>query len=553
VDGAADGAADVVQLKRARGSRGSRAGAFRGWQSEQRWKWLVTAATIPQLGAPTISELKRNSAAVAFTSAYSPKTGDDSQFGFVVRFEAVEDAGDAGETAFDAVDVYSGKNFTFADDTVARAARPTVAGLGAGTAYRFKVRVFYGDAFGSWSAYSEIATTPTRGAPAQPPPPVVRRDPTQLAISHAFDDGGAAVAGVGVRWRRDDDVKVDASLVWHNLGSHLVKPGSDKTIIDAFTSLLPSDEGKDHSYLFEVKAYNNLGISTWSEPSEPLRFTAPIKHRVLGRGAIVKPAAHHLGDEEEGAAKGKEWHAVRAELDALFHDFHAAASHGPIVAVRSHESRAEDTLEVWAHGKFGVNLQQPRLILPAWQSHWSPTHYDVAAELVIADPVDAATPLANAGAAKLRVLLVERGGVPFVVKAKHAQDAGALAVVVVDGGVCTQLDQYCVPGAMRAHNEGFAKLDLARPWLQIHIPVVLILASDAERMLANHPTTNGNVTRPVAIDDTPAAESAPAADTAADAASTADPASAADAASATDAGLPTDPALPADGAAHVEL
>ncbi|KAJ1459212.1 hypothetical protein M885DRAFT_585886, partial [Pelagophyceae sp. CCMP2097] len=188
VDGAADGAADVVQLKRARGSRGSRAGAFRGWQSEQRWKWLVTAATIPQLGAPTISELKRNSAAVAFTSAYSPKTGDDSQFGFVVRFEAVEDAGDAGETAFDAVDVYSGKNFTFADDTVARAARPTVAGLGAGTAYRFKVRVFYGDAFGSWSAYSEIATTPTRGAPAQPPPPVVRRDPTQLAISHAFDD-----------------------------------------------------------------------------------------------------------------------------------------------------------------------------------------------------------------------------------------------------------------------------------------------------------------------------------------------------------------------------
>ena len=48
---------------------------------------------------------------------------------------------------------------------------------------------------------------------------------------------------------------------------------------------------------------------------------------------------------------------------------------------------------------------------------------------------------------------------------------------------CDALDQYCVPGAERARGEGFAMQDFARPWLQVHIPVVLALAPDAARVL----------------------------------------------------------------------
>lgn len=49
---------------------------------------------------------------------------------------------------------------------------------------------------------------------------------------------------------------------------------------------------------------------------------------------------------------------------------------------------------------------------------------------------------------------------------------------MADDGRCGQtFDQLCVPGSDPP--EGWAALDLLRPWLQVRVPVVLMLARDA--------------------------------------------------------------------------
>lgn len=56
-------------------------------------------------------------------------------------------------------------------------------------------------------------------------------------------------------------------------------------------------------------------------------------------------------------------------------------------------------------------------------------------------------------------------------------------MIVADDGRCGHtFDQLCVPGSDPP--EGWAALDLPRPWLEVRIPVVLMLAKDAEKLAA---------------------------------------------------------------------
>lgn len=67
-------------------------------------------------------------------------------------------------------------------------------------------------------------------------------------------------------------------------------------------------------------------------------------------------------------------------------------------------------------------------------------------------------------------------------KVLNAQRAGALGVIVADDGRCgATFDQLCVHGSDPP--EGWAALDLPRPWLEVRVPVVLMLAEDAERLV----------------------------------------------------------------------
>ena len=60
------------------------------------------------------------------------------------------------------------------------------------------------------------------------------------------------------------------------------------------------------------------------------------------------------------------------------------------------------------------------------------THDLPRASCVLAQPELADRPLTNAAEALGAVVVVKRGGVPFVEKARHAQQAGAAAVVIVN-------------------------------------------------------------------------------------------------------------------------
>ena len=75
---------------------------------------------------------------------------------------------------------------------------------------------------------------------------------------------------------------------------------------------------------------------------------------------------------------------------------------------------------------YGRNQFAPAFSCGAWNSHWSPPHLDAAAELIVADPVDAASELRNAAALYHRVALVRRGGAPIAHKAASYRGAIAL-------------------------------------------------------------------------------------------------------------------------------
>ena len=62
---------------------------FGTWQSDQRWRWRVVGATIPELRAPEVVGVSREHADLLLTSGYKRKAGDDAAFGFEVDWEKV--------------------------------------------------------------------------------------------------------------------------------------------------------------------------------------------------------------------------------------------------------------------------------------------------------------------------------------------------------------------------------------------------------------------------------------------------------------------------------
>ena len=93
-----------------------------------------------------------------------------------------------------------------------------------------------------------------------------------------------------------------------------------------------------------------------------------------------------------------------------------------------------------------------------------PEHQD--AEIVLGDPLDGSANLTNTNAAG-KIVLVMRGGVPFVEKAANAQAAGAIAAII--------------------YNSQYAPMDLSRPEStspKTTIPVFAISQADGAQLAA---------------------------------------------------------------------
>jgi hypothetical protein len=73
-----------------------------------------------------------------------------------------------------------------------------------------------------------------------------------------------------------------------------------------------------------------------------------------------------------------------------------------------------------------------------------------------------------------KILMLERGSLPMISLALRAQAAGAMALIIVDDGRCSEYDQACIPGASKTHGQGFARLDGTKDWHTIKIPVLFV-------------------------------------------------------------------------------
>jgi len=125
--------------------------------------------------------------------------------------------------------------------------------------------------------------------------------------------------------------------------------------------------------------------------------------------------------------------------------------------------------------------------IDVWDAHHGPVKYHVDGRLVISVPNDARSEILNTHQVQGNPVIVFRGGgVPLLTKINRLQNAGAIAVLIVDSsGECTEkfdcgrlgkrpLDRLSV---------GFASADLGSEWRKIHIPSVIVRKEDGDRLL----------------------------------------------------------------------
>lgn len=479
---------------------------FGSWQSEQRWNWRVVSATIPELPPPEIVHAGRERCELRLASSYERKKHDDQKFGFEVSFEQTRapdvklgEVAAWGAGAEQGVQRFDASSLTFDPDVFANHKSYTVdvQDVLPARGYAFKVRLYYGEVEGPWSQPSVEAATPARGAPSKVVGATAHAAGRGLSINipRPFDDGGAAIKGVVLKFRHHDAENFPGE--WRHVGS-FAAPSWPLTL-DINNELLASreDAGQKHAYEFAVAPYNRLGVAPWSGPTPPAHTEGAEKATSYGHGAFDRNQRHHIPTDDEltsvATARGRALYEaasahVRTHLDDLF-DEHAHSAHGPLVAVGGSLTAPLDVYE--SLKRFRGPHSRPDYSAPAWLCHHSPRGHRAVAELVAADPLDACTAHRNSAPLRGRVVLVKRGNCPLATKALLAQRAGALGVVIADGGGCAKLDQYCVPGADRSRGEAFARLDLQRPWAGVHVPVVLILADAAAHVLEHFPVTDG--------------------------------------------------------------
>uniref|UniRef100_A0A7S1C5X9 PA domain-containing protein n=1 Tax=Bicosoecida sp. CB-2014 TaxID=1486930 RepID=A0A7S1C5X9_9STRA len=108
--------------------------------------------------------------------------------------------------------------------------------------------------------------------------------------------------------------------------------------------------------------------------------------------------------------------------------------------------------------------------------------FHVDAELVYAVPNDGSSAVLNTVGGT--VVLMDRGEVAFVDKARAAQEAGADALLIADTGQCG--DDFDCGGWLGSKSEGkgLAARDSPSAWEGIYIPVAMISRSSAERLRA---------------------------------------------------------------------
>jgi hypothetical protein len=118
----------------------------------------------------------------------------------------------------------------------------------------------------------------------------------------------------------------------------------------------------------------------------------------------------------------------------------------------------------------------------AFNAFQGPDSYEVMAEIVYALPNDGKKKIINKRQVRGRIALFDRGGVPLIEKVLLAQDAGAIAVVLVDDGQCVDEDFSFCGMAGRLSDGGYARHDRHDLWKKVTVPSVLVTEIVGQRI-----------------------------------------------------------------------
>ena len=320
--------------------------------------------------------------------------------------------------------------------------------------------------------------TPAFTVPAPPPAPEItntqyggRSVLSAIRVRLPGSNGGHGITAFSLRWERTDGLY---PFVFEPI-YHKVEPemeGVDRVGFDSdgwmhlnVENLVPGAK-----YKFQVACENELGLGPYSPFSGEMLAAEQPDGAAVALISGVRHAYRHTHNYRRLARKGPTiWMLYEAQSLKL--------------SVNDVDSDDEYFGEVFTE-------DSPEIIIPAWRSHFTPP-YDVKGDVVVSEPVFAEEQLWNADDVKGAIVLVRRGKVPFLTKARHAVLAGAVGMILVDDGRCTGEGEYdwedtsqlCVVGSVRGNGDGFAREDHPEGWENIKIPTYLILEKSGGDLL----------------------------------------------------------------------
>ncbi|GMI28881.1 hypothetical protein TrRE_jg1450 [Triparma retinervis] len=109
--------------------------------------------------------------------------------------------------------------------------------------------------------------------------------------------------------------------------------------------------------------------------------------------------------------------------------------------------------------------------------------FEVQAEIVYAVPNDGRRRPMNRREIEGKIALFNRGEVALVDKVLHAQEVGAIAVILIDNGQCRDEEFTHCGMAGRLSEGGFAKNDDGAKWRKVKIPALFITEVSGQRIL----------------------------------------------------------------------
>ena len=120
-----------------------------------------------------------------------------------------------------------------------------------------------------------------------------------------------------------------------------------------------------------------------------------------------------------------------------------------------------------------------------WESHYNPHEFSVGGALVFAVPNDGSDTIMNDEDVRGRIALMKRGGVALNTKVRHAQEAGALAVLILNSNCTLAKDGLRCEAERkeRAYGHGFSISDPPNHWSGLKIPAGILSVKDGKRIV----------------------------------------------------------------------